>query len=205
MHPAGCYWKITIFCWTDATPLHVKQLLTNSMSLWQVQRVVYPQMNSLLQKKTDIVSYPMASYVYNMHLTVSGRSVAMPSEADTSFFVSPITWDTNYSGWNEFALWILQEGVLILFSIRTLLTLSLKTTFKTHSVMWNNVQLGKKSKADCFVHLIESRKVAVSEFGVNSDFKLTLNRMICCFLSPFSVLKIAVSYSTLTLGVNYIV
>lgn len=110
-------------------PLHVKQLLTNSMSLWQVQWAVYPQKNLLLQKKTDIVSYPMPFFnVYNLHLTFSGRSVAVSSEADTSFFVSPITWDTNYCGWNEFALWILQEGALILFSIRTLLTLSLKST-----------------------------------------------------------------------------
>lgn len=168
----------------EANPLHVKQLLTNSMSLWQVQRVVYPQKNSLLQKKTDIVSYPMPFYVYNMHLTVSGRSVAMPSEADASFFVSPITWDTNYCGWNEFALWILQEGVLILFSIRTLLTLSLKSTsngIQNPFCYVKQCSTREKNKAGYFVHLIESRKVAVSEFGVKLQVDFKQNDLLFSF------------------------
>lgn len=38
---------------------HVK-LLTNSMNLWQVQWIVYPQKNSLLQMEMDFVSYPVS-------------------------------------------------------------------------------------------------------------------------------------------------
>lgn len=84
---------------------HVKQLLTNSTNLWQVQWIVYPQKNSLLQMEMDFVSYPVAFFVHNLHLTLSGQSVAVASEADTSFLVSPIIWDINCCGWNEFVVY----------------------------------------------------------------------------------------------------